>query len=387
MEPHTDEPDSPSAAAHHASPEPMQDSPSSQAVDDASSTASQTASQRTHLSPNQDSSPPPRHKKRLRGKHLTPKDILPALAFVFSSILALGAHTIADAVREDRISELLGDVSTEPLPEVSAYINDSGTWDVLTPDGVRNSFASEYGTVWKSLPTSAGPAFILEEGYTPQTTALDRIVQFDSNGEFLWSRTINVHVFNSDYRKSVSYSRINGSVQATGDYLVLHTACTRKLDGTMSTPVVVLEAATGETVLETKVSGAVVSMVVLSDAVVVQTTDGTTPRAGGTITVLPFDGSEATSWETDEWLAGTAGDDLILSDFYSDDYNFVSDKLDLYRGHGSVSVRTVHRDGSEARGPWHDVTSIGADGTVTIGNAPGERTIIDARTGQQEAEQ
>ncbi|MBE6484972.1 MAG: hypothetical protein E7Z96_09470, partial [Actinomycetaceae bacterium] len=125
MEPHTDEPDSPSAAAHHASPEPMQDSPSSQAVDDASS----TASQRTPLSPNQDFSPPPRHKKRLRGKHIPPKHILPALALAFSIILALGARTIVGAVeedrtavREDRISELLGDVSTEPLPEVSAYI-------------------------------------------------------------------------------------------------------------------------------------------------------------------------------------------------------------------------------------------------------------------------
>ncbi|RTE49193.1 hypothetical protein [Actinobaculum sp. 352] len=385
MEPHTDEPNSPSAAARDTSPEPMQDSPSSEAVDDTSSTATQTASQHTSLSPNQDSSPPPSLKERPRGKHIPPKHILPRLAFAFSIILVLGVHALADAVSKDRISELLGDVSTKPLPEVSAYIDQDGGWEVSTPRGIYNAFAGAWGTYDSAILTVAGLLVILEEGSADDMP--DRIVQFDSNGEFLWSRTINVPVFTPDYRKSVSYSQINGSVQATGDYLVLHTACTRKLDGTMSTPVVVLEAATGETVLETKVSGAVVSMVLLSDAVVVQTTDGTTPLPGGTITILPFDGSEATSWETDEWLASTAGDDLILSDFYSDDYNFVNDKLDLHRAHGSASVRTVHRDGSDARGPWHNVTWIGADGTLTIGNAPGERTIIDARTGQQEAEQ
>ncbi|WP_125482388.1 hypothetical protein [Actinobaculum sp. 313] len=311
------------------------------------------------------------------------------IAFVFSAILARGVSVMAGALSDDRVSELLGEVSTEPLPEVSAYVDeDREEWRVSTPRGVAAKGPSGH-----TILTTAGPASILEQRlYDTDYSTPDRIVQFNSDGEPLWSRTINVPVYgfhDPAYKSAVSYSTINGSLQAEGRYLAIHTDCTNWLDGTKSTPIVVLDVKTGKSVLETKVSGAVFSMVLLDDAVVVQTTDGTSAKASGTVTVLPFDGGETISWESDEWLVSKAGNDLVLSSIYPTEYMYDSRTglIDFWLYSETVLVRTVHSDGSDARGPWRDVVSIDADGELTTFSIDGERAIIDARTGQREVEQ
>ncbi|RTE49195.1 hypothetical protein [Actinobaculum sp. 352] len=395
----SDESGSPPAAAHHKSPASTQDSASSPADPLSASThpasshkqdTSPSSSRDTSAPSTQDSaSPPTQTASTSRYKRIPSRPLLVVIAFVFCAILARGVIVMAAALSDDRVSQLLGEVSTEPLPEVSAYLDEGREeWRVSTPRGVTAN-----GPNGHTILTTAGPASILEERlYDTDYSTPDRIVQFNSDGELMWSRTINVPVYglhNRAYMSAVSYSAVNGSLQAESSYLAIHTDCTDWLDGTKSTPVVVLDVETGESVLETKVNGAVFSMVVLSDAVVVQTTDGTSAKASGTVTVLPFDGGETISWESDEWLVSKAGNDLVLSSIYPTEYMYDSRTglLDFWLYRETVLVRTVHSDGSDARGPWRDVVSIDADGELTTFSADGERAIIDARTAQREVEQ
>ncbi|RTE49198.1 hypothetical protein [Actinobaculum sp. 352] len=338
--------------------------------------------------PHTESKAPSKRSTLLHGRRLL------AAAIACALIIAVGAVALIHLRTSE--PELLGEVSTDQLPGVSARLVDDqwdvvapDDWEVLAPDELSDSYT--YNVV-----TSVGPAFVLAEYFwdseEKQWDSTERIVQFDTDGDVVWNRTLGNTVadyystsHNAVYR--ANRTRVTGPLQSDGEHLVLRSRYIRHDDGTASTPVVVLEARSGRTVLETEVDGAAVAMVLLDDAVAVQTIDGTTARAGGTITVLPFRGGNISSWHSDEWLAGSTGETLILTDVFGlVESDSITTETSLWPN-GTASAHTVYPDGSDALGPWQDVAKVGSDGLLTIGYVKDQQTIVDARTGQVAAQQ
>lgn len=195
------------------------------------------------------------------------------------------------------------------------------------------------------LPTSSGPILLFHtsrpatpDDSTPETTVgTTTLVSLNPDtGSVRWARTLGsdpvADTANSDTHQSLLDSSRRmlrtsddeeagyTTVSPNGRYLAIqaraHMVSEKSTDpGDQRVGIVVLDTDTGNEVRTVEVSGIVLTHALTDDSLVVETAQNFFPAGSGTLNLFPLGDTRAepTTLRTDQWLAGTTHDSLLLA--------------------------------------------------------------------------
>ena len=195
------------------------------------------------------------------------------------------------------------------------------------------------------LPTSSGPILLFHtsrpatpDDSTPETTVgTTTLVSLNPDtGSVRWAKTLGSdpvadtggrHTLQSLLDSSRRELRISDDEEAgyttvspNGRYLAIqaraHMVSEKSTDpGDQRVGIVVLDTDTGNEVRTVEVSGIVLAHALTDDSLVVETAQNFFPAGSGTLNLFPLGDTRAepTTLRTDQWLAGTTHDSLLLA--------------------------------------------------------------------------
>ena len=196
-----------------------------------------------------------------------------------------------------------------------------------------------------TLPTSSGPILLFhtsrpaipDDSTKEATVGTTTLVSLNPDtGSVRWARTLGsdpvADTADSDTHQSLldsSRKKLRHSddeeagyatVSPNGRYLAIqaraHMVSEKSTDpGDQRVGIVVLDTDTGNEVRTVEVSGIVLAHALTDDSLAVETAQNFFPAGSGTLTLFPLGDTRAepTTLRTDQWLAGTTHDSLLLA--------------------------------------------------------------------------
>ena len=196
-----------------------------------------------------------------------------------------------------------------------------------------------------TLPTSSGPILLFhtsrpaipDDSTKEATVGTTTLVSLNPDtGSVRWARTLGSdpvadtggrHTLQSLLDSSRRELRISddeeagyAAVSPNGRYLAIqaraHMVSEKSTDpGDQRVGIVVLDTDTGNEVRTVEVSGIVLAHALTDDSLVVETAQNFFPAGSGTLNLFPLGDTRAepTTLRTDQWLAGTTHDSLLLA--------------------------------------------------------------------------
>ena len=237
---------------------------------------------------------------------------------------ALGATGCEPSTSSDAQSEAPS-IESGPADLVDSSGSDSAGW--------TTGLALSSDTPW-FIATASGPVAILRvrsEEYSGPNDKTVLAALDPQDGSLRWSLTITPAIEslessplrNPSIPQRVAMDNIElvgspGSVVASpnGQYisLQLNSNESSTIAGTRA-GILVLDAATGETVRTLETTGLILSQALTDSDLFVQTAQDYVPAGSGTLAVAPLDEPEAepSTLRTDQWLVGAAADAVLLA--------------------------------------------------------------------------
>ena len=249
---------------------------------------------------------------RLSRLRTLPRSAACVLAVVGCALGATGCGLLTrDSAQGERITTTPG-----PTDLVASAASDGEGWETgFSPP-------SGYG---KSLATASGPVMVLCIKAADSSRIVDETILAaldPQDGSLRWSLTVSPTIESREcttsresapQHKSASASDTVGSpgpvvVSPDGRYISLQLSSNESSTsaGTRA-GVLVLDAATGETVRTLQTTGLVLGQALTDSDLVVQTAQDYVPAGSGTLSVAPLDEPEAepSTLRTDQWLVGS----------------------------------------------------------------------------------
>ena len=262
------------------------------------------------------------------------KSLTPLTRFIAAALLLAFSLTACSRDAGNRFTSLTETSDVSDL--VSAPSATDSGWTVDLTDKLYANL---------TLPTASGPIALFHtsrpatpddsvKGTTVETTTL--VSLNPDTGSVRWARTLGSdpvadtggrHTLQSLLDSSRRELRISddeeagyATVSPNGRYLAIqaraHMVSEKSTDpGDQRVGIVVLDTDTGNEVRTVEVSGIVLAHALTDDSLVVETAQNFFPAGSGTLNLFPLGDTRAepTTLRTDQWLAGTTHDSLLLA--------------------------------------------------------------------------